>query len=67
MGAIRVYGQKLQDRENEAFKTVSLSVTETCADVLPRIMKKWRVSNDWKKYALFMVSNGKGEEEKWRL
>jgi hypothetical protein len=59
-GAIRVYGHKLQNHENESYKSILVSVHDSCSKVLPLAMKKWKINDDWKKYALFMIFRGKG-------
>lgn len=35
-----------------------ITVHDTCSNVLPLAMKKWKIKGDWKNYALFMISHG---------
>ena len=55
---IRVYGHRLANHENESYKTILVHINDTCTKVLPLAMKKWKINEDWKKYALFIEFKG---------
>ncbi|KAI3650185.1 hypothetical protein MP228_004923 [Amoeboaphelidium protococcarum] len=57
-GALKIYGYNLENREYESYKSVFMSVTDTCSKVLPLTLKKWKLADDWKKYAIFMEYKG---------
>ena len=46
--------------DRESYKSVMITVHNTCSQILPLVMDKWKMKDDWKKYALFMVFRGKG-------
>eukprot|EP00158_Paraphelidium_tribonemae_P008728 Partr_v1_DN28663_c0_g1_i2_m49698 putative Protein kinase regulator len=55
---IRVFGHQLLNHDFESYKSIMVSLTDTCSKVLPLAMKKWKINDDWKKYALFMHFKG---------
>ncbi|KAI9144248.1 ras association (RalGDS/AF-6) domain-containing protein [Paraphysoderma sedebokerense] len=54
-GAIRVYGDRLQNREGESYKSFRISLEDPCSKVLPAALKKYKINDDWQQYALFIV------------
>ncbi|KAJ1551485.1 Adaptor for signal transduction [Nowakowskiella sp. JEL0078] len=60
VGAIRVYGDKLLNRENQEYKSFQVSITDPCSKILPAALKKYNITDDWQKYALFIQFKGKG-------
>lgn len=57
-GVIRVYGHKLDDHENESYKTIPINFDDICSSVLPKALTKWKIVDDWKSYALFVKFDG---------
>lgn len=60
IGAIRIYGDKLLNRENESYKSFRVTLDETCASILPNVLKKYKIEDDWRNYALFIMHKGQG-------
>ncbi|KAJ3093069.1 Adaptor for signal transduction [Quaeritorhiza haematococci] len=58
VGAIRVYGDKLLNRENEAYKSFKVSLSDPCSKILPAVLKKYKLNDDWQQYALFVQFKG---------
>ncbi|CAG8524077.1 2661_t:CDS:10 [Ambispora gerdemannii] len=48
-------------REAETFKAFRVSVEDPCYKVLPAALKKYKITDDWRQYALFICY---GKEEK---
>ncbi|KAJ3221763.1 Adaptor for signal transduction [Clydaea vesicula] len=61
VGAIRIYGDKLLNRENESYKSFRVSMEDTCSTILPTVLKKYKIEADFHNYALFIQH--KGQEE----
>lgn len=57
-GQIKIFSHKLVNHENEGYKSVFVQLTDTCSQLLPIIMRKYKINDDWKKYALFMQFKG---------
>lgn len=54
-GAIKVYGQKPSTRDPvDAFKSFRISQDDPCHKVLPAALKKYKINDDWRQYALFI-------------
>ncbi|KAF9911520.1 Adaptor for signal transduction [Linnemannia zychae] len=57
-GAIKVYGQKpssVRERDPvDAFKSFRISQDDPCHKVLPAALKKYKINDDWRQYALFI-------------
>ncbi|KAL1918184.1 uncharacterized protein VTP21DRAFT_3450 [Calcarisporiella thermophila] len=56
--AIRVYGDKPSNRDNrevETFKNFRITADDPCYKVLPAVLKKYRISDDWRQYALVIA------------
>lgn len=64
--AIRVYGQKLQHRENEAYKSFRISLDDPCYKVIPIALKKYKIKDNWQNYSLY-IAQASGEEVKLDL
>ncbi|TPX61433.1 hypothetical protein SpCBS45565_g07251 [Spizellomyces sp. 'palustris'] len=58
VSAVRIYTDRQMNRENEPYKTVQVSMEDTCAEILPEILRKYKIRNDWQHYALFMRHKG---------
>ncbi|KAI9102030.1 hypothetical protein DFS34DRAFT_647813 [Phlyctochytrium arcticum] len=58
VSAMRIYTDRQMNRESEPFKTVQVSILDTCAEILPEILRRYKIRNDWQQYALFMRHNG---------
>ncbi|KAL1915469.1 uncharacterized protein VTP21DRAFT_6593 [Calcarisporiella thermophila] len=68
-GAIQVYGDKPlassstssstrdrdRDREPETFKNFRITADDPCYKVLPAVLKKYKISDDWRQYALVIA------------
>ncbi|KAF9962817.1 Adaptor for signal transduction [Mortierella alpina] len=54
-GAIKVYGQKPSTRDPvDAFRSFRISQDDPCYKVLPAALKKYKINDDWRQYALFI-------------
>ncbi|KAF9083845.1 Adaptor for signal transduction [Mortierella sp. AD031] len=55
-GAIKVYGQKPSNARDpvDAFKSFRISQDDPCHKVLPAALKKYKINDDWRQYALFI-------------
>ncbi|KAF9924534.1 Adaptor for signal transduction [Linnemannia zychae] len=55
-GAIKVYGQKPSSTRDpvDAFKSFRISQDDPCHKVLPAALKKYKINDDWRQYALFI-------------
>lgn len=60
VGAIRIFVDKQLNRENEAYKSFRVTLDETCASILPGVLKKYKIEEDWRNYALFIKHKGQG-------
>lgn len=52
--AIRVYGDRLNNRENEAYKSFRINLDDPCHKVIPAALKKYKINDDWRNYSLFI-------------
>ncbi|KAF9997896.1 Adaptor for signal transduction, partial [Modicella reniformis] len=52
-GAIKVYGQK-PTNTTDAFRSFRISQDDPCYKVLPAALKKYKINDDWRQYALFI-------------
>lgn len=60
-GAIKVYGQKPSTRDPvDAFKSFRISQDDPCHKVLPAALKKYKINDDWRQYALFICYGNTG-------
>ncbi|KAF9313359.1 Adaptor for signal transduction [Podila horticola] len=61
-GAIKVYGQKPSSTRDpaDAFRSFRISQDDPCHKVLPAALKKYKINDDWRQYALF-ICYGKTE------
>ncbi|KAI8806401.1 ras association (RalGDS/AF-6) domain-containing protein [Cladochytrium replicatum] len=57
-GAIRVYGDKGLNRENESYKSFQVSLGDPCSKILPAALRKYKINDDWQQYALYMKFDG---------
>ncbi|KAF8984170.1 Adaptor for signal transduction [Entomortierella lignicola] len=56
-GAIKVYGQKPSSNTRDpvdAFRSFRISQDDPCYKVLPAALKKYKINDDWRQYALFI-------------
>ncbi|KAG0348895.1 Adaptor for signal transduction [Gamsiella multidivaricata] len=55
-GAIKVYGQKPSTVRDpvDAFRSFRISQDDPCYKVLPAALKKYKINDDWRQYALFI-------------
>ncbi|KAF9101813.1 Adaptor for signal transduction [Mortierella sp. AM989] len=56
-GAIKVYGQKPSNTTRDpvdAFRSFRISQDDPCYKVLPAALKKYKINDDWRQYALFI-------------
>jgi hypothetical protein len=60
VGMIKIYGDKMLNRENESYKSFRVTLDETCASILPNVLKKYKIEEDWRSYALFIIHKGQG-------
>lgn len=47
------------NRENEAYKSFKVTEKDTCAELLPLVLRKYKVEDDWRQYSLFMLFAGR--------
>jgi len=61
-GAIKVYGQKPSSARDpvDAFKSFRISQDDPCHKVLPAALKKYKINDDWRQYALFICYGSTG-------
>jgi hypothetical protein len=57
-GTIRVYADGIGANEHEGYKSFRITVEDTCSNVLPIILRKFKVKEDWSNYALFFIPSG---------
>eukprot|EP00842_Homolaphlyctis_polyrhiza_P001658 jgi/Hompol1/2493/HPOL_002928-RA len=55
-GAIRIFGDRLPNRENELFKGLRIYISDNCATTIENILKKYKVVDDAANYALVVRS-----------
>ena len=60
VGAIRVYGHRLPNRENVSYKSFRVHINDNCMKIIPEILKKYKLQDDWRQYALFLQFKEKG-------
>lgn len=58
-GAIKVYGQKPSNTA-DAFRSFRISQDDPCYKVLPAALKKYKINDDWRQYALFICYGNTG-------
>ncbi|KAI8929857.1 hypothetical protein BC831DRAFT_238373 [Entophlyctis helioformis] len=58
-GTIRVYGHRLPNRENESYKSFRVNIMDNCMKIIPEVLKKYKVNENWQNYALFVQFRGK--------
>ncbi|KAJ8331890.1 hypothetical protein O5D80_000190 [Batrachochytrium dendrobatidis] len=56
---IKIYGHYLFNRDLEAYKSFCVQYTDDCAKLIPDVLLKYKVQEDWKLYALFIQFRGK--------
>ncbi|KAI8922566.1 hypothetical protein DFJ77DRAFT_506344 [Powellomyces hirtus] len=54
LSAMRVYTDSKLNRENEPYKTVQLSYQDTIVEIIPEVLRKYKIQDDWQNYALVM-------------
>ncbi|KAG0230324.1 Adaptor for signal transduction [Mortierella sp. GBA43] len=59
-GAIKVYGQKPSNTV-DAFRSFRISQDDPCYKVLPAALKKYKINDDWRQYALFICYGNTGK------
>ncbi|KAJ3123079.1 Adaptor for signal transduction [Nowakowskiella sp. JEL0407] len=59
VGAIKVYGDKLLNREAASYKSFQVTLTDPCSKILPVALRKYNITDDWQNYALFIQFKGK--------
>ncbi|KAJ3023665.1 Adaptor for signal transduction [Thoreauomyces humboldtii] len=42
------------NRENEPYKTVQLSHLDTIVEIIPEVLRKYKIEDDWQNYALIL-------------
>lgn len=47
VSAMRIYTDSKLNRENEPYKTVQVSIEDTCAEILPEVLRKYKIRTDW--------------------
>ncbi|KAG9297965.1 hypothetical protein G9A89_018793 [Geosiphon pyriformis] len=60
-GAIKFMGNQNTGREGETFKAFRVSIEDPCYKVLLAALKKYKLTDDWRQFALFICY---GKEEK---
>ncbi|RKP25461.1 hypothetical protein SYNPS1DRAFT_28815 [Syncephalis pseudoplumigaleata] len=55
IGAIRVYGDRLPGRENEAYKALRITLESTSQQILDMALRKYDLTDDGKNYTLVIV------------
>ncbi|RHZ64224.1 hypothetical protein Glove_326g179 [Diversispora epigaea] len=53
-GSIKFFGNQNISREPESYKSFRVSLEDPCYKVLPAALKKYKISDDWRQYALFI-------------
>ncbi|CAG8461240.1 8996_t:CDS:10 [Diversispora eburnea] len=61
-GSIKFFGNQNISREPESYKSFRVSLEDPCYKVLPAALKKYKISDDWRQYALF-ICFGSPEDE----
>ncbi|KAI9189548.1 hypothetical protein H9P43_000981 [Blastocladiella emersonii ATCC 22665] len=54
-GTIKVFGDRLQNRTHEGYKSFKVHRDETCSMFLPVALRKYKIHDDWSQYALFII------------
>ncbi|KAI9229475.1 MAG: hypothetical protein DHS80DRAFT_13916, partial [Piptocephalis tieghemiana] len=54
-GPIRVYGDRLPNRENESFKTFRITGEDPCWRVLELALRKYDIQDSWNNYSLLII------------
>jgi hypothetical protein len=57
---------KAKDAANNAAKSFRVTLEDPCWKVLPAALKKYKINDDWKKYALFICFGNTGRSRKAR-
>ncbi|KAI8050271.1 hypothetical protein BDF22DRAFT_696372 [Syncephalis plumigaleata] len=57
--AIRVYGDRLPGRENEAYKALRITLESTSQQILDMALRKYNLMDDGKNYTLFIVHSNR--------
>ncbi|KAI9005923.1 hypothetical protein BC832DRAFT_592041 [Gaertneriomyces semiglobifer] len=55
---IRIYTDRQLNREHESYKTISIANDDTCYEILPEILRKYKILSDWQHYGLFFRYQG---------
>ncbi|KAJ1342238.1 hypothetical protein BSLG_003161 [Batrachochytrium salamandrivorans] len=58
-GTIRVYGDRLPDRDSESYKSFRVYMDDSCSKLIPDVVAKYKLPESWKHYALFIQCRGK--------
>ncbi|KAJ3176222.1 Adaptor for signal transduction [Geranomyces variabilis] len=62
LSAMRVYTDSKLNRESEPYKTVQLSDRDTIVEIIPEVLRKYKIQDDWTHYALVMRDRGGSTE-----
>ncbi|KAI8915799.1 hypothetical protein EDD86DRAFT_252759, partial [Gorgonomyces haynaldii] len=58
IGKIRVYGNRLPDREKESYKTFLVNINDDCVKLIPEILNKYKIKDEYRSYALILCCKG---------
>jgi protein STE50 len=64
--AINLFGNNQNantGREAESYKSFRVSLEDPCYKVLPAALKKYKITDDWRQYALFICYGSSGKEK----
>ncbi len=50
---MRIFLDSSLNREDEPYKSFKVTASDTCADILPVVLRKFKIEDDWRQYALF--------------
>ncbi|KAJ3161502.1 Adaptor for signal transduction [Geranomyces michiganensis] len=62
LSAMRVYTDSKLNRESEPYKTVQLSDRDTIVEIIPEVLRKYKIQDEWTHYALVMRDRGGSTE-----
>jgi hypothetical protein len=65
-GSIKFFGNNQNanaNREAESYKSFRVSLEDPCYKVLPAALKKYKITDDWRQYALFICYGSSGKEK----
>ncbi|KAI8853537.1 hypothetical protein BC829DRAFT_486842 [Chytridium lagenaria] len=60
VGTIKIYLDKVLTASGESYKSFRVSVSDSCSKILPAVLKKYKIMENWQNFGLFMQYHRSG-------